>query len=437
MSVDPTMPPSPPSQPATERATRCCIAGGGPAGMVLGLLLARAGVDVTVLEKHNDFLRDFRGDTVHPSTLQVLHELGLLDAFLQRPHDKVRQLHATVYGRDMVLADFAGLPPPCDFIALMPQWDFLAFIRDEAVRYPGFHLRMDAEATGLVQEGGAVVGVALTRGARAGRPLASELRADLVIAADGRHSTLRAAAGLPLRDLGSPIDVLWMRIPKAPGDPDTTGGHIEPGRFLVAINRGDYWQCALVIAKGGIADLQARGIETFRRAIEEVAPYFAGRLELALPDWDAVKLLSVRVDRLDTWWRPGLLCIGDAAHAMSPVGGVGINLAVQDAVATANILAAALADGRPAAGITPLLAEVQARRMWPAKVTQAVQVMLHKRLLAPIVGAQPGEVRDARPAPRKVPWPMRLLDDLPLLRGLPARAVGLGVRPEHVRSPKR
>ena len=417
-------------------ATRCCIAGGGPAGMVLGLLLARAGVAVTVLEKHTAFLRDFRGDTVHPSTLQVLHELGLLDDFLRRPHDEVRQLHATVYGHEMVLADFAHVPARCRFIALMPQWDVLDFIRHAAVRYPGFRLLMDAEATGLLRNGqGDVTGVALRTGAHAGQPVEGRLRADLVIAADGRHSTLRAAAGLPLHDLGSPIDVLWMRLPRQPGDPDITGGYLEPGCFFVTINRGDYWQCALVIPKGGSAGLQARGIASFRATIAGVAPFLAGRLEAALPDWEPVKLLSVRVDRLERWWLPGLLCIGDAAHAMSPVGGVGINLAVQDAVATANLLAAALADGRPASALTPLLQQVQQRRMWPARATQAAQVMLHRRLLAPVVVAS-GAGGGAEGRPPVPPWPMRLLDRFPVLRGLPARAVGMGVRPEHVRSPR-
>ncbi len=427
MSVHPEAAPQ-----AGPAATRCCIAGGGPAGMVLGLLLARAGVPVTVLEKHTDFLRDFRGDTVHPSTLEVLHELGLLDDFLQRPHEEVRQLHANVYGHDMVLADFAQVPARCRFIALMPQWDFLDFIRDAAARYPGFRLLMDTEATGLLRNGqGAVTGVTLRSGAHAGQAVDGQLRADLVIAADGRHSTLRAAAGLPLQDLGAPIDVLWMRLPREPGDPDTTGGYVAPGRFFVTINRASYWQCALVIPKGGSAALRSRGIEAFRRAIAEAAPFLAGRLEAALPDWEPVQLLSVSVDRLERWWLPGLLCIGDAAHAMSPVGGVGINLAVQDAVATANLLAAALADGRPAAALHALLPQVQQRRLWPSRATQAVQVMLHRRLLAPILA---GEGSGGH---RSVPWPLRLLDRFPALRGLPARAVGIGVRPEHVQTPQR
>jgi 2-polyprenyl-6-methoxyphenol hydroxylase-like FAD-dependent oxidoreductase len=404
-------------------STRCCIAGGGPAGMMLGLLLARAGVDTLVLEKHADFLRDFRGDTVHPSTLEVMRELGLLDAFLARPHDKARVLHVSIGGVEVTVADFTRLRTHCGFIAMMPQWEFLDFLRDEAVLWPNFRLWMNAEATGLIERDGRVRGVRVDTG---DGPL--EVTADLVIGADGRHSTLRAAAGLAVRDLGAPIDVLWMRIPLAPGDPAESGGRIDAGHFLAMIHRGSYWQCAYVIRKGGIEALQVRGLEAFRAELVKIAPLFADRVRV-LQSWDDIKLLSVKVDRLEQWWKPGLLCIGDAAHAMSPVGGIGINLAIQDAVATANLLAAPLADLRiDAAALTPLLARVQRRRLFPTRVTQAAQVAIQNRLLAPVISGERGH-------PLQVPWLLRLLNRWPALRVLPAYAVGIGVRPEHVRSP--
>ncbi|GAC1355148.1 MAG: FAD-dependent oxidoreductase [Variovorax sp.] len=410
---------------------RCCIAGGGPAGLVLGLLLARAGVPVVVLEKHLDFLRDFRGDTVHPSTLEILHELGLLDAFLQRPHDRVEALRITFEGRSIPVADFSRLPAHCKFLVLMPQWEFLDFLCDEARRYPGFELWTDAEAAGLLQDKGRITGVKVRRGRRAGQPQDVELHASLVVAADGRHSALRDAAALARIGYGAPIDVLWMRIPKQPGDPEGTGGHIAGGRILVTLNRSDYWQCAFVISKGGHAALQARGIAAFHVEVAKVAPFLAARLPSALPGWDAVKLLEVTVDRLESWSCPGLLCIGDAAHAMSPVGGVGINLAVQDAVAAANLLAAALGNGAASdKEIDALLPRLQRRREWPVRVTQAAQRLVQDRLLVPVLG---GKVRAAH---GHVPWPLRLLARWPALRTLPARAVGLGVRPEHVGSPR-
>jgi 2-polyprenyl-6-methoxyphenol hydroxylase-like FAD-dependent oxidoreductase len=389
---------------------------------MLALLLARAGVPVVVLEKHADFLRDFRGDTVHPSTLELLHELGLLREFLARPHDEVRELGAVIGDTPLVLADFARLRTQCKFIAMMPQWEFLDFLRDEAVKYPGMRLLMQAEATGVVSREGRITGLQV-------RTPQGELqvRADLVIGADGRHSAVRAAAGLVVHDIGAPIDVLWMRIPKHPSDPTTTGGRITAGRFLAMINRGDYWQCAYVIRKGGIAALQARGLAAFRADLAATAPLFADRVDAALPDWEAVKLLSVRVDRLEQWWRPGLLCIGDAAHAMSPVGGVGIHLAIQDAVAAANTLAAPLADARVTAdALTPLLATVQRRRLFPTRLTQAAQVAVQQRILGPVLDSQ---------APLAVPWPLRLMNRWRVLATIPAYLVGVGVRPEHVRSP--
>jgi 2-polyprenyl-6-methoxyphenol hydroxylase-like FAD-dependent oxidoreductase len=400
-------------------STRCCIAGGGPAGMMLGLLLARAGVSVVVLEKHADFLRDFRGDTVHPSTLEVLHELGLLESFLQRPHDKAYDIRVHVGDAEATVADFRRLRTRCGFIAMVPQWEFLDFLRDEAERHPGFQLLLQARAETLIEEGGRVAGV---RVATPQGPL--EVRADLVVAADGRNSVLREAAGLQVRDLGAPIDVLWMRIARRADDPVGSGGRIGTGRFVAMIDRGTYWQCAFVIRKGGSDALHARGLAAFRQDLAQLVPLFRGRLEEELPDWDAIKLLSVRVDRLEQWWKPGLLFIGDAAHAMSPIGGVGINLAVQDAVAAANILAGPLADPS-VRDLSAWLAQVQQRRLWPTRVTQAVQVAAQTRLIDPLL--------DSAEAPR-LPWQLKLLNRFPALRALPAYAVGVGARPEHVRS---
>lgn len=391
--------------------------------MMLGLLLARAGIDVTVLERHGDFLRDFRGDTVHPSTLQVMDELGLLDAFLARPHDKAYDIGAVVGGREAKIADFRRLKGRCGFIAMVPQWEFLDFLRDHAVQYPGFHLLMETQATGLVEAAGRVTGVL------AATPTGeSRIVADLVVAADGRRSALRQAAGLQVRDLGAPIDVLWMRVGKRAGDPQGSTGRIGTGRFVALIDRTSYWQCAFVIHKGGIDKIRERGLQAFRADVEALMPDFKGRLEQELPTWDSIKLLSVSVDRLEQWFRPGLLCIGDAAHAMSPIGGVGINLAVQDAVATANILAATLAD--PAAGaaeIDALLPGVQKRRMLPTRLTQAVQVAAQNRLINPLLDAT---------RPPRFPFVLKLLNRFPLLRAIPAYAVGVGARPEHVRSPE-
>jgi len=403
--------------------TRCCIAGGGPAGMMLGLLLARAGVDVIVLEKHGDFLRDFRGDTVHPSTLQLMHELGLLDTFLQRPHDKARELRIELAGREFAVADFSLLPTKCKYIALMPQWEFLDFLRDHAMTYAGFHLMQNTEVTGLQQDTtGNVTGVY----ANTAEGIIT-INADLVIGADGRHSTVRKAAKLVVRDIGAPIDVLWMRIPVRVGDPTDTGARLNVGRFFVTIYRGTYWQCAYVIPKGGIDAIHARGLPAFQAELAQIAPLFTDRVS-TLQSWEDIKLLSVTVDRLEQWWKPGLLCIGDAAHAMSPIGGVGINLAIQDAVATANLLVDTLVNPDiDAAHITPHLAAVQKRRMLPTRVTQAIQVAIQNRILVPIVSG----VRD-KPLP--IPLALRLLNHSRLLRSIPAYAVGVGVRPEHLRA---
>jgi len=402
----------------SQLSVACCIAGGGPAGMMLGLLLARAGVQVAVLEKHGDFLRDFRGDTVHPSTLEVMNELGFYDAFLKCPHQEVDRLTAQVGDTIIHAADFRELPTRAKFMALMPQWDFLNFLADEAKKYKEFHLLMQSEVTDLVRLGGQVTGV------KARTPDGElTVSAALVIGADGRDSRVRDLADLKVTDLGAPMDVLWMRLPRQPSDEGASLGHAVAGRILVLIPRGDYFQCGFVVAKGGAAEIQAQGIEAFRQSIETIVPAMRGRTG-GIQSWDDVKLLSVTVDRLETWFAPGVLCIGDAAHAMSPVGGVGINLAVQDAVATANILWRPLADGTLSDAD---LKKVQHRREFPTKLTQAVQVFIQTRVIAPtLAGGTP-----------KPPWPVKLLDIAPFLQRLPAAAVGLGVRREHVRSPDR
>jgi 2-polyprenyl-6-methoxyphenol hydroxylase-like FAD-dependent oxidoreductase len=396
--------------------TTCCIAGGGPAGVMLGFLLARAGVPVIVLEKHKDFFRDFRGDTIHPSTLQVMHELGLLEEFLKVRHDKVRNLRAMIGDTEIQMADFTHLPTACKFIALMPQWDFLNFLAEQGKRYPGFDLRLETEATDIIVEGGRVVG--LRAGSQA-EPI--EIRADLVIGADGRHSIVRERAGFQVDNLGAPMDVLWMRLSRKPSDPEQTGGTINYGHMMVALNRNDYWQCAYLIRKGGYDELKARGLDAFRADIVRLMPYLADRVD-ELKDWDDIKLLTVAVDRLQKWWRPGLLCIGDAAHAMSPIGGVGVNLAVQDAIAASNILAVPLRERRVT---DDHLQQVQQRRTFPMKVIQKMQTTIQERLIDKILDSN---------APAKAPFMMQLFNTFPFLRRIPARIVGIGVRPEHIRT---
>jgi 2-polyprenyl-6-methoxyphenol hydroxylase-like FAD-dependent oxidoreductase len=404
---------------ATETiTTSCVIAGGGPAGMVCGFLLARAGVDVLVLEKHADFLRDFRGDTIHPSTLQIMYELGLLDAFLERPHQEVRELAGVIGDDRIMLADFSHLPTHCHFIALMPQWDFLDFLAEHAKRYPSFRLKMLAEVDGLLEDGAAIVG--LTAKQPQGR---LEVRSNLVIGADGRHSIVREKAGLKVEDLGAPMDVLWFRLAKRSDDEGQTLGRIQAGVVFVMLDRGDYWQCAYVIRKGGFAELRRQGLAAFRTAVAALNAKLADRVQ-AIGSWDDVKLLTVTVDRLQRWYREGLLCIGDAAHAMSPIGGVGINLAIQDAVAAANILWRPLREGSVHEAD---LRKVQERREWPTRATQRLQLFIQDRVISNVLALK------TRPS---APFAVKLLNWLPLLRRIPARLIGLGFRPEHVRVPE-
>lgn len=397
-----------------EKLPEIVIAGGGPAGMMAALLFARAGIETLVLEKHADFLRDFRGDTVHPSTMEILDQLGLLEKFLQRPYDKVEGITGRVVGEFVQIADTRFLKTPAPFIAMMPQWEFLDFLRDEAERYSNFTLRINAEVVGVIEEAGRVVGVRLADG--------KEVRAGkLVIMADGRKSSVRQM--LPVKDLGAPMDVFWFAVPKERTPHNETGGIFEAGRILVTIDRGDYWQCALVIAKGAGARVREEGIAAFRERIEYMAPEL-GSLTKALTRMDQPSLLSVSLDRLETWWKPGMLAIGDAAHAMSPIGGVGINLAIQDAVAAANILAAPIAAGHL---VDENLAMVQHRRMFPTQVIQAGQKLAQDNVIGRLIS---GQSKLTKP-----PLALRLLQRFPRLRRIPARLIGLGVQREHVESP--
>ena len=373
--------------------------------MMLGLLLARAGVETLVVEKHADFLRDFRGDTLHPSTLEVMHELGLLERLLALPHDRVAEISAQFGEEPLVVADFRRLPVRCGFIAMMPQWDFLNFLATEAARYPKFSLRMNAAVTSLV----------IREKVLAVKVASEEIEADLVVGADGRHSAVREAAGLAIETLGAPIDVLWFRLSRKSSDPQGSMGRFDAGAIFVLINRRDYWQCGYVIPKGAIEQVRGAGLPAFRATLERLVPWAADR-SAELASWDQVKLLTVQIDRLKQWSRPGLLCIGDAAHAMSPVGGVGINVAIQDAVAAANIL-------RGGDFSAANLHKVQQRREWPVHVTQRVQILMQDRVISRVLGSR---------QPVRPPLFLRLAARFPMLRRIPGRLIGMGIRPEHV-----
>ena len=401
---------------AEKLQTRCVIAGGGPAGIMAGYLLARAGVPVIVLEKHADFFRDFRGDTIHPSTLELMYELGLLEEFLKQPHQELRELRAVINGQTVPVADFTKLPTRCKFIAFMPQWDFLNFLSTHAKKFPGFQLLMEHEVVDLTFDQQRVTGV------RAKTPRGElEIRADLIIGADGRHSIIQACAGLERQEFGVAIDALWMRISKKQDDPQQSLGFFQQGKLLVLLDRGDYWQCGFVIPKGGFDDIKARGLEQLHNDIASFAGFLRDRVA-ELDDWSKIKLLTVQINRLRDWCRDGLLCIGDSAHAMSPAGGVGINLAIQDAVATANLLAEKLRTGPVSVDD---LRKVQTRREWPTRLIQAMQVFIHRRVVT-------GRTSDPNGS---LPFVFRLLKWFPILRQIPARFIGIGPRPEHFHSP--
>ncbi|MCE5294686.1 MAG: FAD-dependent oxidoreductase [Chlamydiales bacterium] len=394
--------------------TECCIVGGGPAGIMLGYMLARAGIETTVLEKYPDFFRDFRGDTIHPSTMEVLYELGLLDEFLTLPHNKMHRMMGEIGGQRVTMADFSHLNVRCPFIAFIPQWDFLNFIVEKAKSFPTFHLLMQTEATNLIEKEGKIVGV--TAKSPAGN---LEIHSELVIGADGRHSRVREKSGLTVQTFGAPMDVLWFRISRRASDPQQTLGKIDMGHMMVMIERGDYWQCGYLIAKGGIEKIKSEGIEAFQKSIRAMAPLFSERIG-ELRSFDDVHLLTVMVDRLEKWYRPGLLCIGDAAHAMSPIGGVGINLAIQDAVAAANILIPAFLQQTLQVSD---LAKVQKRRLFPTLLIQKVQIFIQSRVIDRILKSAD------RPS---VPFIIKLMQRFPYLQRIPAYLIGIGPRPEHI-----
>lgn len=404
-------------QPNQTMKVRCCIVGGGPAGMMLGYLLGRAGIDVVVLEKHADFFRDFRGDTVHPSTLQVMDELGLIDGFLKLPHQRLQKMDGLFGGTPVRIADLSRLRTKYPFIAFMQQWDFLNFLREAGRRFASLKVMMSTEAVDLIHRGETVAGV------RAKTPDGIiDIEADLTIACDGRHSTVRERAGLEVEEIGAPMDVLWFRAGRRPDETENVFARVEPGKMMITFDRGDYWQCAYVIAKGQYEAVKARGLQALLDDVSRMAPILRSGIT-DVKSFDDIKLLTVAINRLERWTQPGLLCIGDAAHAMSPVGGVGVNLAVQDAVATANLLADKLQRGCPTEDD---LDAIRRRREFPVKMTQAMQVIVQNNIIS---GALQGGDR-----PLKVPLVVRLVTALPWLQGIPARLLALGVRPEHVHS---
>lgn len=398
--------------------TRCCIVGGGPAGILLGFLLARSGIEVTVLEKHKDFFRDFRGDTIHPSTLEIMHQLGLLEKFLQVPHQEVKRLGFVINGNVYPLADFSHLPTICKFIVFMPQWDFLSFITEQAKRYPTFSLLMNTRAEDLIMDGEKVGGV---KAVDVATNQALEIKADLVVTAEGRHSVLREKGRFKLEDLGAPIDVLWFHLPHHDGDPAQSLGHVGQNSLGIMLNRGDYWQCGYIIRKGSIEKVKAAGLKQFQNEFAKTVPFVSDRVQV-LTDWDQIKLLTVAVNRLEKWYRPGMLCIGDAAHAMSPVGGVGINLALQDAVATANILVPILADPTQHEVPIPYLEQIQAHRTKPTRWTQAIQVFIHKHVLEKLFHSHK----------KSTPFAFLLIKAFPILQSLIGRLIGMGIQPEKI-----
>ncbi|MBR0958969.1 FAD-dependent oxidoreductase [Bradyrhizobium japonicum] len=404
-------------QPGKTMKVRCCIVGGGPAGMMLGYLLGRAGIDVVVLEKHADFFRDFRGDTVHPSTLQVMDELGLIDGFLKLPHQRLQKMDGLFGGTPVRIADLSRLHTKYPFIAFMPQWDFLNYLREAGRRFASLKVMMSTEAVDLIRRGETIAGV------RAKTPDGTiDIEADLTIACDGRHSTVRERAGLPVEEIGAPMDVLWFRAGRRPDETENVFARVEPGKMMITFDRGDYWQCAYVIAKGQHEAVKARGLQALLDDVVRMAPILRSGIA-EVKSFDDIKLLTVAINRLTRWTQPGLLCIGDAAHAMSPVGGVGVNLAVQDAVATANLLADKLQHGCPS---EDELDAIRRRREFPVKMTQRMQVVVQNNLIS-------GALRSGD-RPLKVPLVVRLITALPWLQGIPARLIALGVRPEHVHS---
>jgi 2-polyprenyl-6-methoxyphenol hydroxylase-like FAD-dependent oxidoreductase len=402
--------------------TTCCISGGGPAGIMLGFLLARAGIDTTVLEKWPNFFRDFRGDTIHPSVMEILHELGLLEDFLKLKHDELHRVEAEVGNEKIIVADFSHLRLHCPFIALIPQWDFLNFMVNKARQYPAFHLLMETEAVDIIREEGNVVGLKVKNkeGDFSQRDTFVEIHSKLVVAADGRHSIIRDKSGLSKVEYGSPMDVLWFRITKKESDSSSLFGKVDLGKILIMLNRGEYWQCGFLIRKGEFENIKLEGIDSFRQSIAEFAPAFTERVK-EIKEWDQVKLLTVKIDRLKKWYCDGLLCIGDSAHAMSPIGGVGINLAIQDAVAATNILIPVFLKGTV---LQSDLEKVQKRRELPVKIIQRVQVLIQNKVIDRVLG------NHVHPS---LPWQLRLIRRIPYLRRIPAYLIGKGIRMEHVK----